>query len=89
MHNNMCVSGEGANDCKIHKRLIDNLLVFIQSSIYTVEFMQFSFLFVLGPRLRHPEVPRLGVESELQLLACTTATATPDLSSFCDLHHSS
>ena len=30
------------------------------------------------------EVPRLGVESELQLLA----TATWDLSHICDLHHS-
>ena len=30
------------------------------------------------------EVPRLGVESELQLLACTTATATPDPSCVCD-----
>jgi len=35
------------------------------------------------------DVPRLGVESELQLLAYTTATATPDLSNVCDLHHSS
>ena len=40
----------------------------------------------------HPwpmEVPRLGVQSELQLLPYTTATATPDLSRVCDLHHSS
>ena len=36
------------------------------------------------------EVPRLGVQSELQLLAYyTTATATRDLSPVCDLHHSS
>ena len=35
------------------------------------------------------EVSRLGVESELQLLAYTTATAMWDLSSICDLHHSS
>ena len=35
------------------------------------------------------EVPRLGVKSELQLLANATATATPDLSHVCDLHHSS
>ena len=35
------------------------------------------------------EVPRLGVESELQLLAYTTATATRDLSHIYDLHHSS
>ena len=32
------------------------------------------------------EVPRLGVEVELQLLACTTAIATLDLSLICDLH---
>ena len=33
-------------------------------------------------------VPRLGVESELQLLAYITATATWDPSHICDLHHS-
>ena len=32
----------------------------------------------LGLRLWHVEVPRLGVELDLQLLAYTTATATPD-----------
>ena len=32
---------------------------------------------------------RLGVEVELQLPAYTTATATPDPSRICDLHHSS
>ena len=31
------------------------------------------------------EVPRLGVELELQLLTCITATAMPDLSCICDL----
>ena len=35
------------------------------------------------------ELPRLGVELELQLLACATATVTPDLSHICNLHHSS
>ena len=35
------------------------------------------------------EVPRLGVQSELQLLAYTTAIATPDPSRLFDLHHSS
>ena len=34
------------------------------------------------------EVPRLGAESELQLLAYATATAISDLSRICDLHHS-
>ena len=35
------------------------------------------------------EVPRLGIESELQLPAYTTATATQALSCVRDLHHSS
>ena len=46
-------------------------------------------LFFLGPNLQHMEVPRLGVESELQLPAYARATATWDLSHLCDLHHSS
>ena len=35
------------------------------------------------------EVPRLGVQSELQLPAYTTATATSDSSHTCNLHYSS
>ena len=35
------------------------------------------------------EIPRLGVKSNLQLLAYTTATATWDPSQFYDLQHSS
>ena len=47
----------------------------------------FSFcLFRAAPR--HMEVPRLGVESELQLQAYTTAIATWDSSRVCNLHHS-
>ena len=34
------------------------------------------------------EVPRLGVQLELQPLAYARATATPGLSRVCDLHHS-
>ena len=37
----------------------------------------------------HMEVPRLGVQSELQLLAYATATEMQDLGLICDLHHSS
>ena len=37
----------------------------------------------------HMEVPRLGVKSELQLLAYTTTTANVGLSHVCDLHHRS
>ena len=48
----------------------------------------FFFFLFLGPHLQHMEAPRLGVESELQLLAYATATAMPDLSHTCDQHHS-
>ena len=44
-------------------------------------------LFFLGPQPRHMEVPRLGVIQEMQLPPY--ATATPDVSHICDLHHSS
>ena len=46
----------------------------------------FSFL---GMHLRHMEVPRLGVELELQLPTYTTVTAKRDLSDLCNPHHSS
>ena len=46
-------------------------------------------LFWGGAHLRHIEVPRLRVKTELQLPAQTTATATQDLSCVCDLPHSS
>ena len=39
--------------------------------------------------MRYMEVPRLGVELKLQLLAYATDTAMWDLSHVCDLHHSS
>ena len=48
----------------------------------------FGFFVFLGPYLQHVEVPRLGVELELQLPAYITATATWDLNCICDLHHS-
>ena len=35
------------------------------------------------------EVPRLGIQMELQLLAYAVAAVTPDLSRTCDLHHTS
>ena len=60
--------------------------LFIYLFIYLFICFWFGFL---GPHLRHMDVPRLGVELELQLPACTTATATPDPSRICDLHHSS
>ena len=47
----------------------------------------FFFFCFLGLYLWHMEVPRLGAESELLLLAY--ATATWDLSIVCNLHHGS
>ena len=47
------------------------------------------FFFFLGLHPRNMKVSRLGVKSELQLLVYTTATAMPDPSHTCDLHHSS
>ena len=41
-------------------------------------FFFFFFLIFLGLHLWHMEVPRLRVESELELPAYTTATAMPD-----------
>ena len=44
--------------------------------------------FFLSPHLQQMEILRLGVESELLLQAYTAATATPDQSRICNLHHS-
>ena len=55
-------------------------------------FLVFTFfVFLSSPGLHpwHMELPRLGVQSELQLPAYTTAMATPDPSHICDLHCSS
>ena len=50
----------------------------------------FTYLFcLLGPHLRHMEVPRLGVEVEVQLPVCTPAAAMPDSSLICNPHRGS
>ena len=55
-----------------------------------MEDTHFTFFFLfLGPHPQRIEVPRLGVQSELQPPAYATATATPDPSCSCNLHHSS
>ena len=51
-------------------------------------FVRLFFVF-LGLHLRHMEVPRLGVELQLQLPAYTIATATRSPSCVCNLCHSS
>ena len=45
-------------------------------------------LFLLGPHYGNLEIPRLGVELELQLFIYITPTAMPDRSHVCNLHHS-
>jgi len=47
------------------------------------------YLFILGPHLQHMEVPRRGVESELQLPAYATTRATWDPSYIYHPYHSS
>ena len=49
----------------------------------------YIFFFFGGLHLQHMEVPRLGVELELQLPAYATATALSDPSRICDQYHSS
>jgi len=58
-------------------------------SVISIKLFDSFFFFFSGLRLRHMEVPGLGVELELQLPAYTTATAMWDPSCICDLHHSS
>ena len=46
----------------------------------------FNFFVFLGPHLWHTEVPRIEVESELQLKAYTTAITMPEPSHICNPH---
>ena len=55
--------------------------------ITIIIFVCFCFFFRAHPW--HMKVPKLGVELELHLLGYTTATATWDPSSICNLHFSS
>ena len=85
--------------CLVYKNLviilshIPHLIHFIYQAIVwgtLSKYIQHLFFSFLGLHLRRMmEVPRLGVESEVQLLAYTTSIASPDLSRICDLHHSS
>ena len=60
-----------------------------KSPTLRVLFFLFSFFSFLGLQLGHMEVPRFGVELELQPLAYTTPTTRPDTSPVCYLHYSS
>ena len=65
----------------------------VQQDLITHPFFFLIFFFVFLPFLGllpwHMEVPRLGVQSELQPPAYATGTATRDPSCICNLHHSS
>ena len=66
-------------------------LFFLSFLFFGGGFLLLLLLFVFsGPHPQHMEVPRLGVELELQLPAyTTTAIAVLDLSCVCGLYHSS
>ena len=74
-----------------------SLYLFMTAVLYFLQFPRsnplvffvFVFFCFLGLHPWHMELPRLGAELELQLLACATATAAWDLSRVWDLHHSS
>ena len=74
----LCIWAEGK---KVEDRNFKALLI---SSIYIYIYI----FFFLGLQVQHMEVSRLGVKSELQLLAYI-ATAMHDLSYVYNLHHSS
>ena len=57
-------------------------------SIQNQHDLSLVFCLILGLHLWHMEVPRLRVESELQLPSYASATAMPDLSCVWDLYHS-
>ena len=69
------------------KYFLENLEI-IFTDFFGGFFVCFCFFHFLGPYPWHMEVPRLGVELELELLVYTTATAMQDPSCVCDLHHS-
>ena len=67
---------------------LDYVSIFFSNVLFCLFAFGFWVCF-LGPHLQHMEASRLGVQSELQLSACNTATAPSDQSHVCDLHHSS
>ena len=81
------------NRCAVIQALLFHLQntgrVDLALSFFKIIILSIYLLCFLGPQVQHLEVPRLGVELELQLLVYATATATWDLSCVCDLHHSS
>ena len=52
-------------------------LIFLERWVFFIIYL-FTYFCFLGLHVRHMEIPRLGVELELQLLTYVTATATQD-----------
>ena len=57
--------------------------------VYCKSTILFFFFCLFRAHPRHMKLPKLGVKSDLQVLAYATAVAMPDLTCLCDLHHSS
>ena len=85
------VTSKMQRNIKLHNLSSQIKSVSFSSSWLFFCFVLFCFVLLcfLGPYLQYMEIPRPGVESELQLLAYTTTTATQDPSRIYDLHHSS
>ena len=91
----MCLphGGEQGSGAAIGKKrdLLEIVFALRKKSEANISYCQISVIFFffffcfLGPYPQHVEVPRLGVESDLQLPA-SHATATQDSSCDCDLH---
>ena len=77
--------------CPSHDDFFIDISGFFSFFLIKVQFVSLIFFlfFFLGLHPWRMEVPRPGVESELQLPSYTTATATRDPSRICDPHHSS
>ena len=65
------------------------LTLFLSTPYFLISKLLLFFFCFISPQLWHMEVFRLGVESELKLLAYTTAPATMDPGCVWDLHHRS
>ena len=87
MHNkvllNKCIIN---SDLKIILNSSEDEMTEITENINLYQSILFIYLFFAFFRATPVEVPKLGFESELQLLSYARATATQDPSSICDLH---
>ena len=70
--------------CKLQSCMSDNAVSHNFNINESTTYIYFFLFFFLGLHLLHTEVPKLGVESVLQLPAYVTPTATPDPSPTCE-----